>query len=46
MIAALRGAPMFANGNLRVIALVLLVNAVWGAATMLLVRTLPGTRPA
>jgi hypothetical protein len=36
VIATMRGGAMFAGGNLRIIALVLFVNAVWGWATVLL----------
>ncbi len=42
VIAGMRGAPMFANGNLRLILLVLFVNAVWGAATLWLFRRMQG----
>lgn len=45
VIAGMRGAPLFANGNLRLILMVLFVNAVWGLATLWLFRLMQGSRP-
>jgi len=44
VIAALRGGPLFAGGNGRVILTVLFVNAVWGATTVWLFSLLGGRR--
>lgn len=46
VIAGMRGAPLFAGGNARVIITVLFVNAVWGAATVWLFSLLGGRRRA
>ena len=45
VIAAMRGGPLFAGGNTRVILTVLFINAVWGAATVWLFTLLGGRRP-
>lgn len=38
VIAGMRGVPLFAGGNLSLILLVLFVNGVWGAATVLILQ--------
>ena len=45
VIATLRGAPVFAGGNLPLIMLVLFVNGVWGWATVVLRPAMPQHAP-
>lgn len=44
VLAAMRGKPMFAGGNLELIAFALCVNAVWGIATVVLFKAMQGGR--
>lgn len=36
VLAAMRGTPMFAGGDLKIIGIVLLINGIWGLATVVL----------
>ena len=42
VLAGMHGKPMFAGGNMKLIAIVLFVNAVWGVGTVLLFKATPG----
>ena len=44
VIAAMHARPMFAGGDLKLVAFALVVNAVWGAATVLLFKATHGGR--
>lgn len=44
VLAAMRGKPLFAGGDLKLIAFALCVNAVWGVGTVLLFKAMQGGR--